>query len=663
MHRNYLLSLVLSLSLAASFLAACQTNTAVPRFENADCPFTKPQSISVSCGYLVVPEVRPGLDTGGPAQTPSSTAAAAAANQKTIRLAVAIFKSTASNPPADPIVYLEGGPGSSPLESYADNVDQYFGPFLAQRDLILVDQRGTGYSTPALNCPQFTQAEIDALPLNQTAAQSDAAANAAFQACHDQLVKDGDNLAAYNSAESAADFADLRQALGYKEWNLYGISYGTRLALTIERDHPEGLRSAVIDSVLPPNVDLIDTQPDNTARALNQLFDACAADSTCNAAYPNLKTVFYDTATKLDAKPVTATITLPDVGISGLAGRRMNELINGDGFISSIWQAMYVTSYLSDLPQVIYDASQGNVAPISQIDSVFLTSEKDMSWGMYASVQCYEETPFASEPKLAADIQAHPELGGSQGSAQGPFDMCKDWNLPSAPALEDQPVKSSVPTLVLSNQFDPVTPPAWGQLAASTLSQGTFVLIPAAGHGSSLTEMCPRRLALSFFTDPSTPPDSSCTKDMKVAFATPNQKPNVTLAPLTDSTLGITGLVPANWRTLNGVPGFYSPNGDPNDPEQIIIEALPLAPADFLNQVDQQFSSQGVYFNPTGKQRASPVITYTLYSASYGLTTLDMALGELNNSTYAVLMQAPFTEHDGLYQAIFLPVIDALRPQ
>jgi len=324
---------------------------------------------------------------------------------------------------------------------------------------------------------------------------------------------------------------------------------------------------------------------------------------------------------------------------------------------------MYVASYLPDLPQVIYDASQGNIDPISQVDSVFLSSEKDFSWGMYAAVTCYEWEAFASEPKLAADLQAHPELGGSQGTAQGPFDMCKPWNLPAAPAIEDQAVKSSVPTLVLSGQLDPVTPPEWGQLAASSLSKGTYVLIPAAGHGSSLTEQCPRRLALSFFTDPSTPPDSSCTKDMKVAFATPNQKPDVTLAPFTDSTLGITGMVPANWRTLSGVPGFYSPNGDPNDPEQIIIEALPAAPADVLNQIDQQFSAQGVYFNDTGQKRASPVITYTLYSASYGLTTLDMALGELNGSTYAVLMQAPFAEHSGLYQAVFLPVIDALRPQ
>ena len=656
MRRNPLLSICLTLALLTSFLAACQApNTTVPRFETSDCPF-KPQNLTVNCGYLVVPEIRPGLDPTTAAVSPTP-----AAVQKTIRLAVAVFKSTSSTPAADPIVYLEGGPGGSPIRAYASQVDLYFGPFLAQRDLILVDQRGTGYSEPSLDCPQLTQAEIDALPLDLTAAESDNRANKALLACHDQLVNAGVNLAAYTSAESAADFDDLRQALGYQQWNLYGISYGTRLALTIERDHAQGLRSVVIDSVLPPQADWVDTQPDNTARALNQLFDACDADSTCSTAYPNLRTVFFDTAKKLDTAPVKAKITLPDVGISGLAGKQVDLLVTGDGFISTISQAMYITSYLPDLPQVIYQASQGNLDPVAQVSVVFMASDKDFSWGMYASVKCYEDTPFSSQAKLAADLQAHPELGGSQGSVQGPFDMCQAWNIPPAPAAEVQPVKSDVPTLVLSGQFDPVTPPAWGQMVASTLSKGSYILIPGAGHGSSLTELCPRRLALSFFADPSTTPDSTCTKDMKVAFAGPNLKPNVTLAPIDDSTLGITGLAPANWKTLSGVPGFYSPNGDLNDPDQLIIQSLTLPPAQVLDKFNKQFAPQGIYFTDTGQKRASPVITYSLYSASFSLTKIDMALGGDPNHTFAIILQSPLSEHDGLYQAVFLPVIDALR--
>jgi len=634
-------------------LAACQSpNTAVPRFETSDCPFTKPQGVSVNCGYLVAPEVR--------AAPPSP----AAPVQKTIRLAVAIFKSTSSTPAADPIVYLEGGPGGSPLRAYASQVDLYFGPFLAQRDLILVDQRGTGYSQPALDCPQLTQADVDALSLDLSAAESDQRSNAALFACRDQLTRAGDNLAAYNSAESAADFNDLRSLLGYKEWNLYGISYGTRLALTIERDFPAGLRSVVIDSVLPPQVDLIDTQPDNTIRAFNQLFDSCAADAACRAAYPNLRTVFFDTAKKLNQTPIKTTITLPDVGIPGLAGKQVDMLVNGDSFISAIFQAFYITSYLPDLPQVIYQASQGNLDAVAQINTVFMASDKDFSWGMYASVNCYEEVPFSNESKLAASMQAHPELGGSQGSAQGAFELCQGWGVAPAPASEDQAVKSDVPTLVLSGQFDPVTPPAWGKLAASTLSKGYFVEIPAAGHGSSLSEACPRRLALSFFDNPAAAPDASCTQELKLAFGLPNQKVDITLAPFDNNTLGITGLVPANWRTLSGVPGFYSPNGDAADSIQLILQAAQVPPDQVLTQFNSQFNAQGVFFTATGQKHASPWLTYTLYSASFGLTRIDMALGgDSSGKSYVIVLQSPLSQRDGLYQAVFLPVMDALKPK
>jgi len=651
------LSLCVALPVLLILLAACQPpNTAVPRFDKGDCPFTKPQSVTVDCGYLVVPEVRSVLPAAA-VTTPAPT------DQKTIRLAVAIFKSTSSNPAPDPIVYLEGGPGASPLRGYADQANLVFGPFLAQRDLILVDQRGTGYSDPALDCPELTQAEVDALPLDLPAAESEQRQNAAFLACRDRLVKAGANLAAFTSAESAADFNDLRQLLGYSSWNLYGISYGTRLALTIERDYPQGLRSVVIDSVLAPQADMIDTQPDNTTRALNQLFDACAADATCNKAYPNLRTVFFDTAKKLDQSPVKLKVTLPDVGITGLTGKQVDLLINGDGFISAIFQSLYVTSYLADLPQVIYEASQGSLDPVAQTSMLFMASDKDISWGMYASVQCYEEAPFADPAKLAADMQAHPELGGSQGTVDGTFALCKGWNVPAAPASEDQAVKSDVPTLVLSGQFDPVTPPAWGKLAASTLSKSTYVALPAAGHGASLSEACPRRLALAYFDSPTAALDTSCTQSMALSFSTPGQKVDVTLGPFDNSTLGISGQVPANWRTLSGVPGFYSPNGDVNDPEQLILEAAPVAPDQVLSQFNSQFASQGVVFAATGQKRASPALTYTLYTASYGLTKIDLALAGDSNKAYVVLLQSSLSEHDSLYQAVFLPVIDALRPK
>ncbi len=641
-------------------LAACQTqNTAVPRFDKGDCPFTPPSGISVECGFLVVPEIR-SAQAGQGAATP----APGAAGGNTLRLAVAIYKTKAANPAPDPIVYLEGGPGGSALRAYGDVADKVFGPFMAQRDLILVDQRGTGYSQPALDCPEVIQEEVDVLPLDLSAADADQRSNTAFEACRDRLVKAGVNLAAYNSAESAADFEDLRQVLGYKQWNLYGVSYGTRLALEILRQFPQGVRSTVIDGNLPPQVDKFAEQPGNTVRALNELFDSCAADTGCNATYPNLKTVFYDTVKKLNQTPVKVQTTLPDMGIQGLSGKQVDFLINGDSLVGVIFQALYVTSFLPELPQVIYQASQGDLSPVAQLNTFFMASDKDTSWGMYMSVNCAEEVPFSNEAAFAAALKQYPELGDSQGTPQGPFDLCKAWGVPAAPASQDQPVKSDVPTLVISEQFDPVTPPAWGKLVASTLSKSTFIEFPDTSHGASVSEDCPRRAALTFFDNPAAAPSPTCIKDMTLPFSGPGQSVKVDLVPFDNSTLGISGLVPNNWRPVSGVPGLYSPTGDATDPSYLMLLSQPVTAEQYLQFMKSQFQSMGIVLNSTGQTRATPNgLTFTLYSGGYALSQMDLAIAESNNHAYVVLMQSPFSQHDALYASIFQPAIDSLKPR
>ncbi|MCA9904902.1 MAG: alpha/beta fold hydrolase, partial [Anaerolineae bacterium] len=208
-----LLSLLLTVLLAAPVLAQDE----LPYVELTDCWMDLPDGLvegdDVDCGLLFVPEDRTDPDSA------------------TIELAVAILYASEDDVQPDPIIYLAGGPGGNAVDELEAWVDI---PYIQDRDLILLDQRGTGYSFPSLNCPEIEESEDDAT-----------------QACRDRLVADGVNLQAYNSAENAADVADLRVALGYDEWNLYGISYGTRLAQTIVRDYPQGIRSVILDSAYP----------------------------------------------------------------------------------------------------------------------------------------------------------------------------------------------------------------------------------------------------------------------------------------------------------------------------------------------------------------------------------------------------------------------------
>ena len=258
-----------------------------PIFEPAPCAFPVPPGFNPECGYLIVPENRLRADS------------------PLIRLHVAIFRNRLGVAVADPVVHLAGGPGSSSLNVASYMFGQGLDAILDQRDFILFDQRGTGYSQPRLDCPERTSITGTLLERGLSAAGNHEIILDAFRRCRDRLVGQGTDLSAYHSAASAADLNDLRLALGYEKLNLYAVSYGTRLALTLMRDHPEGVRSAVLDSVYPPQVNLYTELAPNAERAFNTFFAHCADDASCNQSYPDLRGVFYRTVDQLNASPVS----------------------------------------------------------------------------------------------------------------------------------------------------------------------------------------------------------------------------------------------------------------------------------------------------------------------------------------------------------------------
>src|SRR5439155_13420646 len=182
----------------------------------------------------------------------------------------------------DPIVYLDGGPGGQTLRQ-AKRIFDNFASFAPDRDFVLFDQRGIGYSEPALDCPEHTQFLYDTLDQDDNSIRVVRDYNASIRACHDRLVDQGIDLWAYTTAASAADVNDLRIALGYRTWNLLGASYGTRLGLAVMRSFPQGVRSVVLDSTIPPQL-----EPGGGAsfmRSLDVLFNRCTNDTSCNRSY------------------------------------------------------------------------------------------------------------------------------------------------------------------------------------------------------------------------------------------------------------------------------------------------------------------------------------------------------------------------------------------
>lgn len=470
-------------------------------FEPAACPFALPpdeyvQGKNVDCGYLVVPERRDGPE----------------APSRTIRLAIAIFHPEEGATRADPVIYLAGGPGGSVLETLRYALPPTFKAVLESgRDLVLFDQRGVGRSKPALDCPEIitlarelSDREIAGQPVSREAA-TDLLVQT-FLDCGQTLSQVAD-LSAYNSVTSASDVADLRRALGYAEVNLWGASYGTRLALEVMRRHPAGIRSVVLDAVYPPDVDLYATAPANFERALDRLFESCAANAVCAETYPDLRDTFFETVTRLNANPLPSTLT------DFATGEEIPTVMDGDALIATTFQILYDTEAKLLVPELIFDANRDDLAALENVRSNLISQPTIASQGMMFSVQCHEEVPFGVLTASDAAQSRYPEINGvfAHGLLGGlTARVCAGWDAGQADPSANEPVHSDLPTLIMTGEFDPVTPPAWGERVAQTLPRSHAFEYPGVGHGASFVQGCPQQMFLAFLDNPTGIPDATC---------------------------------------------------------------------------------------------------------------------------------------------------------
>jgi pimeloyl-ACP methyl ester carboxylesterase len=459
-------------------------------FQYGDCP-VRFANDRIECGTLTVPENR---------QDP---------NGREISLAVAIVRS-ASGQSQTPLVYLEGGPGGSAI-IWADYL-WLDSPFAQDRDIILLDQRGTGYSIPTLNCIEYDEfADEPFLDYRKE--------NRILRDCHDRLLADGVDLNMYNSAASAADVEDLRLAMGYSQIDLFGSSYGTRLALTMMRDHPVGVRSVILDSVYPPNVNAITEQPFITIQVLEILFQGCQADVACNQAYPQLENVFYSLITELNDKPAEFTY------FDDYYDEEIDEVLYGNGVVDILIDSLYDTRLIPYLPAFIFALTKGQYDYAYHIlDMPYLDSYVDEDYyhesydvvsdseGMYYSVECHEEMIFDDLDTAEELVDSYPReiTEGLIWAVEDAVYTCDIWEINPASAVENQAVFSDIPTLLLAGEYDPVTPPSWAQIAAQTLSNAQVFVFPGYGHAVSSAGPCPEEMILDFLANPFEPVDSSC---------------------------------------------------------------------------------------------------------------------------------------------------------
>jgi pimeloyl-ACP methyl ester carboxylesterase len=405
-------------------------------------------------------------------------------------LAVVVIRSEQQPALPDPVVYISGGPGY-PLTVYAAH--QARRPYAPRRDLILIDQRGTGRSEPRL-CPGLDRSLLDA---NLAIAADDNAdalvrRRAAYLACRDDTLRRGIDLAHFGTHVTAADFEWVRQALGIERWNLYGESYGATVAMTLLALHPGAVRSAVLDSLYPP--DPVPLWSTVVADARDAFFAHCASDQACSTSFPDLAATYRETLDQLARSPLI--VSVPPHLQQPLDQARITAPL----FELLVGRLLYFPTAYPTLPRLIQSVHDGDGRGLGTVIASEVAAATAGSRAAHAAVECRDRRHFRASLPPGATALDRMQLYG----------VCEGWSeLGPAPLV---PIGTRVPTLVLAGQFDPVARPSLSRQVTQLIGgSARWVEVPLLGHNVRHFSPCGAAIAADFIDDPRAAPDASCT--------------------------------------------------------------------------------------------------------------------------------------------------------
>lgn len=397
-------------------------------------------------------------------------------NGRRIALNVAWLQATSNGEKMpDPVFFLAGGPGQAAVETFPP-LDPVFKEVRKRRDVILVDQRGTGKSN-LLSCAAGPD-DADADPTPE-------AMRAAAAECVEALSKKAD-LRHYTTTDAIADLDDVRKAIGAAQVNLVGISYGTRVAQQYAMRHPAATRSIVLDSVVPNTLGLGNIFARNLDDALALQFALCTKDPACKDKLGDPRAELDVLLTKLRAQPVAVQYR------DASSGETKQGTLRAETVAGLVRMYAYLPLASALLPKLIHEANAGRYEGLMALSQMLTGDMKDaMAMGMQMSVICSEDGD--SMVKRAED--AGTVLGDAMPDSMAT--MCKVWPKGAAPADFHKALSTDVPALVLEGEFDPVTPPRYGEEVAKTLPNGRLFVLRGQGH-SVLGAGCMPRLFAQF---------------------------------------------------------------------------------------------------------------------------------------------------------------------
>ncbi len=452
--------------------------------DRSDCVFDPPAVVETACYTLRVPQR---WDDPG--------------DSTTVEIPVAVFSTPTSA--GSTVVYLEGGPGGDALALASLSFDQTWSDIVAAHKLVIFDQRGAGSAEPSLPCRELSDLVVPAMTMGP--AEESVAVVGAIGACFDRLRDAGVDPAGYNSVQSAHDVEALRLALDEDPWDVVGVSYGTRLGQTLVREHPEGVRAMVLDGVQPIDGSQASI-PASADRAITELVGACEADPVCAREWPGLGSRLFELAARLDDRPLTFRVGSP------ATGERFDATWDGGDLLTAVFTMLYTRESIADIGYLVAQLEAGDTSGASLLTALAIAQDQYVSSGMFWAVVCHEEVPFTTPADYARGRSGNPAIDETFAAGQADADdtaaICGRVGAGSADTIENVPVTSDRPVLVLSGQFDPITPPSDGAVVADRFG-AQHVVLANMGHGA-IAHRCGRSLILAFLARPSEPVDASC---------------------------------------------------------------------------------------------------------------------------------------------------------
>jgi pimeloyl-ACP methyl ester carboxylesterase len=506
---------VLMAMVAAATLAGCETDedagtaddptdvdaTAFePTFhDDPDCFGIDPAGLAddeVTCGLVEVP-----LDHDDP-------------EGETIHLAVSRYAGNDPETYEEPLLLLGGGPGQimveqhltlRPLRRLMD-----VGP-----DVIVVDQRGVGASEPALECP-----DLDDVETRETVAEDVAASLDAMAECRRRLDDQGIDLSAFHHLANARDVDLVRRALGHDRLNLQGTSYGTHVALLAAETFPEAVRTVTLSSPVDPRGNWVEGTPVGVERALDLVAQRCAEDEDCDEELGDLQDAIDQTVDRLAERPEEVTVRTP-------GGEEVTEAYTPAKFAGGLIQLFYNAELLSLLPAMVDEAREGDLTPLAWVAAAIEEElAETISDGMRFSMLCSAEAALASPEAALADVEneliEEHWFPASVVGGEATSDACDLWDVELAYDPATVELDSEVPTLIVTGEFDHVTPPQLGEQVHEALRASHLVHVPGASHGplEALSLECRREVMGAFLVDPERAPDDRCAARTQLVLRT-----------------------------------------------------------------------------------------------------------------------------------------------